>query len=739
MKPLTAYGLVLACCAAALFPSPSHAGHQAEIDIEAQAAFWLTGLGGHSVSPLADFDGDGTADILAGRYLRGGNSNRINIILGAPNLEGTIDLGSDADIVIASDSAYFGAAVGDVNGDSLSDLVVYGRYTTEPSDDLDAYLILGKPVAPPEMWTVPDDADVILRDVSGGSRVKPWGLRSGCDINGDDYCDLGVATDRYAVLFGSADMSGVVDVNSAEIILDLTPSGAITGWYAELLPDINGDGCDEIVMIGNDGTSWEARIWLGRTLTSAPITVTPDDAQIVLLPKIAGKYVIIRGGGDVSGDGIGDMLISLFSKYAGEAYIVFGQLGTEPRVVSMEDADVTFNHSSSEASDLRIGLAADAGYDGVADVLLEEWLPIVTYKSYLFAGGPSLGGTRALSEADLRFSGGYQPRAAEDFNGDGHNDFVFEKFCMPDSPQEFAGVFGPFLPAGCVQAESASGIPGQQDVPVKVYLESAKSVELAAMSFTLCYDDSVFLPPAEEDVSTGVEGMELTVDTSAPGEVRVQLTSSSGDNVSIERHAELALVNFDVAQVTPDTYDLIVESVTAEDQDGEAVALVAGPPATFTALLISPDNPVVYTEEYVNFRFTAMWLVDNPRYVCWSLPVADSGGRIRSSGAGLYQAGPTGGVVDQVMVQYEYLEGTTNVTVLDGSRPKGAAGPATTMDVDGGGVGLSDVLLILRYVVGMGTLDPAQQDAADFNCDGQIGLNDVINALRVVVGLEPTG
>jgi len=59
------------------------------------------------------------------------------------------------------------------------------------------------------------------------------------------------------------------------------------------------------------------------------------------------------------------------------------------------------------------------------------------------------------------------------------------------------------------------------------------------------------------------------------------------------------------------------------------------------------------------------------------------------------------------------------------------------MDVDGGGVGLSDVILMLSYVVGVETPTAEQASAADFDCDGSVGLGDVLNALRIVVGLEP--
>ena len=59
------------------------------------------------------------------------------------------------------------------------------------------------------------------------------------------------------------------------------------------------------------------------------------------------------------------------------------------------------------------------------------------------------------------------------------------------------------------------------------------------------------------------------------------------------------------------------------------------------------------------------------------------------------------------------------------------------MDLDGGGVGITDVILILRCVVALDSPTPEQSAVADFDCDGDISISDVVNCLRVVVGLPP--
>ena len=77
------------------------------------------------------------------------------------------------------------------------------------------------------------------------------------------------------------------------------------------------------------------------------------------------------------------------------------------------------------------------------------------------------------------------------------------------------------------------------------------------------------------------------------------------------------------------------------------------------------------------------------------------------------------------------------MTVNTTPRGAGVVGPPTSMDVDGNSLGISDVILILRYVVMLDTPTPEQAAAADFNLSGAPDIGDVVNALRIVVGLPP--
>jgi len=142
---------------------------------------------------------------------------------------------------------------------------------------------------------------------------------------------------------------------------------------------------------------------------------------------------------------------------------------------------------------------------------------------------------------------------------------------------------------------------------------------------------------------------------------------------------------------------------------------------------IIPWEPLALHDEFLHFRSAL------GQGVTWSLAQSPSGGTVDAA-TGVYEAG-TGGNTDRIRVE-NGISVEMDVNVLS-TRSAGVCGPFTSMDVDGGGLRLSDVILMLKYVVAVDTPTPAETFAADFNCNASVDLADVINALRVVVGLVP--
>ena len=144
---------------------------------------------------------------------------------------------------------------------------------------------------------------------------------------------------------------------------------------------------------------------------------------------------------------------------------------------------------------------------------------------------------------------------------------------------------------------------------------------------------------------------------------------------------------------------------------------------------VYPKSPMVSIGEYVNFT-TPLGMGE------YAFDVNDSGGTIDPS-TGLYHAGSTGDVVDIVLTTVGEGTAVTAIRVDSFPRDPGRVGPPTSMDVDGSGVTIGDVILMLRHVVGLDTFDGLQRLAADFDLSGSVTIGDVINALRTAVGLAP--
>jgi len=149
---------------------------------------------------------------------------------------------------------------------------------------------------------------------------------------------------------------------------------------------------------------------------------------------------------------------------------------------------------------------------------------------------------------------------------------------------------------------------------------------------------------------------------------------------------------------------------------------------------IRPQTPIVSIGEYLHFTtpFSGSEV--------WSV-ISDGSSCSITADSGIYQAGPVGSdgdeVVDIIYVSVNGHGAFNPTTVHITSRSGGTVGPATSMDIDGNSVGIGDVVLMLRRVVGLDTFTAEQEEAGDFNVTGAVDISDVVNALRVTVGLDP--
>ncbi len=326
---------------------------------------------------VGDINGDGYADMMMGNPLadtaEGPGRGYLVMVYGSAAPADITITSSDLDVVDGgvagpSDNAFMGwpiKPVGDINGDSLADVVLGGRL---PPSDSQFWLVLGQTDAWPKLSavspiTVISDAtySVTGAQIFGGMAGFP---SAGCDVNGDEFDDIvlgspaaaggGVSHGQVYVISGSATPASL-DLRTqaaSETISGAADDSVFGGSVA--CGNINGDGYGDL-LIGSPGMdSNRGRAYMiagGPSFTDIDLSV--DSATAVY----SGETIDDRIGvpscipGDVNGDGFDDMLVTSpimtvdGAAFRGRAYLFLGA-------------------SAPASVDLAAGGAADATYTG---------------------------------------------------------------------------------------------------------------------------------------------------------------------------------------------------------------------------------------------------------------------------------------------------------------------------------------------------------------------------------------
>lgn len=349
---------------------------------------------------VRDVNGDGFSDLLGGARGYSGSTGRIYAFYGPTFASGDADA---ADVTITGENAgdFFGSAVrfGDFNGDGVADIVAQAPFLDGSTGRL--YVFNGGDSLASGAASV---ADVVITGETAGDTLM---ARTVGDVNGDGVLDIvasaygyNAGDGRAYVFYGGSSMASG-SAGGADVILT-GEVGSVGGFGGTLFAgDVNGDGIDDLIVAAPGYNTNAGRLYgfLGGSLTSKGA----EEADFILSGENANDLFGVAGVGDVSGDGVDD-IIGAASGYPaganrGRVYVFFGASTMSDQGAGSADVILTGENDAD-----RFGVAMveilDVNGDGVMDIIVGA--PAYnaggnTGRAYLFYGGSGLASGDATS------------------------------------------------------------------------------------------------------------------------------------------------------------------------------------------------------------------------------------------------------------------------------------------------------------------------------------------------------
>tara|TARA_A100001015_G_scaffold22087_1_gene25050 strand:- start:13338 stop:16730 length:3393 start_codon:yes stop_codon:yes gene_type:complete len=348
------------------------------------------------------------------------------------NLTSDLDSGDALKQVTGSVTERFGktvASYGDIDKDNKNDIVFANPNSESVS------ILLGSAI---ETYSTQSDLITLTADTlaleNANARYFGNQIAIAGDVNGDGYDDILIGgskktTDttntngRAYLIFGQDSFNSLENGNIAtdsDIIFEGTSSTEFTGYSVDILPDINRDGYDEIIISSFDQNSQVGHnvylIYGSSSYSDRLSGSTFDLSQADAIFSYSDTSTAInfgetvKGVGDLNGDGYNEFIISGPSDDNEKIFIFFGSSEMLSGNLAAETtADVIINGTNTYF----LGLHAiqgefDLNGDGYGDLAISEFLDPVSASDsgsvFIFYGSSnfaSLGTNLTESNADL--------------------------------------------------------------------------------------------------------------------------------------------------------------------------------------------------------------------------------------------------------------------------------------------------------------------------------------------------